>query len=211
MQHFSNAQSVSKPRGEYSAEHLRPRPETRAEFFDPLWTQYCAAIERGDVAERDRVAALMRPYQYKVSEDDTFSNLITLAGKDDLLNKYLKGSSYTQSIRMGLKGTGTAVVGDTQVSHAGWLEQGLLNAPTYAGSRPSITMGSAVSGVSVSPSQAFAITSTGTVFGCFINNGGSPTIDDTSGVLFSAGDFGGGSKAVANGDTLNITYTLAAT
>jgi hypothetical protein len=61
---------------------------------------------------------------------------------------------------------------------------------------------------SASPTQAFAITSTGTVFGCFINNGGSATKDDTTGILFSAGDFSGGSRAVINGDTLNATYTL---
>jgi hypothetical protein len=61
----------------------------------------------------------------------------------------------------------------------------------------------------VSPTQAFAITSSGTVAGCFINNGGSATKDDTTGVLFSAGDFTGGSKIVANLDTLNVVYTLS--
>lgn len=138
---------------------------------------------------------------------DVIHNLVTTAGKNDLLDKYLKGSAYTQTIRMGLKGAGTAVVGDTQASHAAWAEQGLANAPTYTGNRKDVVMGTAAAGSSVSPVQAFAITSSGTVAGCFINNGGSATKDDTSGILYSAGDFSGGSKVVSNGDTLNVTWT----
>src|SRR5665213_1671426 len=95
-------------------------------------------------------------------------NIVTTAGKNDLLNKYLTGSAYTQTIRMGLKGTGTAVVGDTQASHASWSEVGLANAPTYTGSRKSVAMGTSTVDSSVSPAQVFAITSTGTVAGCFI-------------------------------------------
>lgn len=140
---------------------------------------------------------------------DHIDNLVTTLGKNDLLDKYLKGAAYTQTIRMGLKGTGAAVVGDTQASHVSWLEQGLANLPTYTGNRKDVVMGAASAGSSVSPVQAFAITGTGTVFGCFINNGGTTAIDNATGVLFSAGDFSGGSKAVANGDTLNVTYSLA--
>jgi hypothetical protein len=140
---------------------------------------------------------------------DHINNLVTTVGKNDILDKYLAGSAYTQTVVMGLKGTGTAVVGDTQASHAGWLEQGLANAPTYTGNRKAVTFSAASAGSKVSTVQAFAITSSGTVFGCFINNGGSSTKDDTTGVLFSAGDFSGGSKAVTNGDTINVTYTLS--
>jgi hypothetical protein len=195
-------------RGMYHVEGLKPRADAIPEF-ERLWNIMCAAILDGD---EDRAAGLrkqMRPLQYRAWQD-VIHNVITTVGGNDLLDKYLKGSAYTQTIRMGLKGTGTAVVGDTQASHAGWLEQGLANAPTYTGNRPSITMGSASAKSSVSPAQAFAITSTGTVFGCFINNGGSATKDDTTGILFSAGDFSGGSKAVVNLDTLNVIYTLNA-
>lgn len=139
---------------------------------------------------------------------DTIKNLVTTVGKNDLLDKYLKGSAYTQTIRMGLKGTGSAAAGDAQASHAGWSEVGLANAPTYSGGRQSVTMGSASSGSSVSPTQSFSMTGSGTVAGCFINNGGSATIDNTTGILFSAGDFTGGSKTVTSGDTINVTYTL---
>lgn len=142
---------------------------------------------------------------------DVIDNLVTTVGKNDALDKYLAGSSYSATPRMGLKGTGSAAAGDTQASHAGWLEQGLANAPTYTGNRPSPSWSAASAGSkATSAAVSFAITSTGTVFGVFINNGGSATKDDTTGVLFSAGDFSGGSRAVINGDTLNITYTLAA-
>src|SRR5678816_2273646 len=51
---------------------------------------------------------------------DTIKNLVTTVGKNDFLDKYLLGSAYTQTIRMGLAGAGTKAVGDTQASHAGW-------------------------------------------------------------------------------------------
>lgn len=145
----------------------------------------------------------------KVKWVEEFDNVVTTVGKNDILDKYLKGSAYTQTIRMGLKGTGTAAAGDTMSSHAGWSEVGGTNAPAYTGNRKDVTMGSASSGSSVSPSQSFAITSSGTVAGCFIVNGGSATKDDTTGVLFSAGDFSS-SRSVVNGDTVNVTYTLNA-
>jgi hypothetical protein len=196
--------------GEYRVEHLRPIPEKMAEFM-PLWDARNAAIERGDKAEEDRLSALMRPLQHEASPTEVFHNLINTVGKNDLLDKYLLGSSYTQTIRMGLKGAGSAAAGDTQASHAGWTERGGTNAPAYTGNRKDVTMGSAAAGVSTSPTQAFAITSSGNVDGCFINNGGSATKDNTTGVLFSAGDFTGGAKTVANLDTLNVVYTLTAT
>lgn len=137
-------------------------------------------------------------------------NLVTTVGKNDILDKYLAGAAYTQTIVMGLKGAGAAANGDTQASHGGWLEVGLANAPTYTGNRQAPAFSAAAAGVkATSAANSFAITSAGTVAGCFINNGGSSTKDNTTGVLFSAGDFSGGSKAVTGGDTLNVTYSLA--
>jgi hypothetical protein len=111
---------------------------------------------------------------------------------------------------MGLKGAGAQVAGDTQASHAGWLEVGLANAPVYSGNRKDVTMGAAAAGVSVSPGQVFTFTGAGTVAGAFTNNGGSATIDNTTGVLFSAGDFTGGAQPVIATNTLTVTYTLSA-
>lgn len=205
---------MNQPRivhGEYGIEHLRCTPGHEEQFW-PLFEARNVAIEAEDAAERDRLTAAMREHQSVIYEE-AFPNIVTDVGSKDLLDKYFKGSAYTQTIRMGLKATGTAVVGDTQASHASWLEQGLANAPTYTGNRPSITMNAATGAgagarSSASPTTAFAITSTGTVAGCFMNNGGAATKDDTTGILFSAGDFTGGTRAVISGDTLNVTYTL---
>lgn len=196
------------PRGRFEAVCVGP-VESRREEYVAVRDRLAGAQAANDAAVIERLLAELAAIPTEEKWQDHINNLVTTVGKNDLLDKYLKGAAYTQTIRMGLKGTGTAVVGDTQASHAGWLEQGLANAPTYTGNRPSVTMGAAAAGSSVSPVQAFAITSSGTVFGCFINNGGSATKDDTTGVLFSAGDFSGGSKAVTNGDTINVTYTLS--
>jgi len=206
---MNQVQKVYRPvKGEFEVQHLIPHPDHLDEFW-PLFEARNKAIEAGDSAEEARLTEEMRPFQIL---DGTYhaENIVTDVGLNDILDKYLKGSAYTQSIVMGLKGTGTAVAGDTQASHAGWLEQGLANAPTYTGNRKSVTMSTPSGKSSNSGTQAFAITSSGTVFGCFINNGGSTTKDSTTGVLFSAGDFSGGSVAVINGSTLNVVYTLNA-
>jgi len=202
---------VNKPvKGEYTVSHLRPRPECMDAFM-PLWDARNAAAAKGDTETEARLTEEMRPLQFEASPTETFENVLLDVGKNDLLDKYLKGSTYTQTIRMGLKGTGTPNAGDTQASHGTWLEQGLANAPTYTGNRKDVVMGAAAAKVSTSPTQAFAITGSGTVYGCFINNGGAATKDDTTGILFSAGDFSGGQKVVANLDTLNVVYTLTVT
>ena len=144
---------------------------------------------------------------------DTFHNLTTNVGRASLLDAYL-GNAAAGAIVMGLKGTGTAVVADTQASHASWLEVGATNAPTYSGTRKTPTFAAAtVANPSVKATSAavvFTMTGSGTVAGAFINVGGSSTIDNTTGILFSAGDFTAGSKTVTSGDTINVTYTLSA-
>jgi hypothetical protein len=112
---------------------------------------------------------------------------------------------------MGLKGVGTADVADTQASHATWNEVGGTNAPTYTGNRKTPVFGAATGGVkTTSAAVVFAMTGSGTVAGCFINIGGSATKDDTTGTLFSAGDFTAGNKVVTSGDTLSVTYAATA-
>ena len=144
---------------------------------------------------------------------DTFKNLTTNVGRANMLNSYF-GNTGGGAIVMGLKGTGTAAYGDTQASHITWLEVGNANAPTYSGTRKTPSFSSATTAdpsvLSTSSAVTFAMTSSGTVAGAFINVGGSSTIDSTTGILFSAGDFTAGSKIVASGDTINVSYTLSA-
>jgi len=128
-------------------------------------------------------------------------NVVTTAGKTSILDTYLKGSAYTATWYAGLKGTGTAVVGDTLASHAGWTE-----ATPYSGNRPAITWGTTTSGSNTSSTIAYTINATATVAGAFtstVNTG-------TSGTLYNAADFSA-SRAVASGDTLNVTITLSIT
>jgi hypothetical protein len=144
---------------------------------------------------------------------ETFKNLTTNVGRANLMNSYF-GNTGGGAIVMGLKGTGTAAYTDTQSSHAGWLEVGNANAPTYSGTRKTPAFSAATSAnpsvLATSAAVTFSMTSSGTVAGAFINVGGTSAIDNTTGVLFSAGDFTAGSKTVASGDTINVSYTLSA-
>jgi len=144
---------------------------------------------------------------------DVIENLTTNVGRASLNDAYL-GNTAAGAVVMGLKGTGSAAYGDTQSSHAGWLEVGGTNAPTYSGTRktPAFSASTVANPAVKSTSAAvvFTMTGSGTVAGAFINVGGSSTVDNTTGVLFSAGDFTAGSKTVTSGDTINVTYTLSA-
>ena len=141
---------------------------------------------------------------------DEITNIVTTVGRNFTLDTTL-GNTAGGAVVMGLKGTGTAVAADTQSSHASWLEVGGTNAPTYSGSRPTPSFSAASAGSKATSSAvSFSMTGTGTVAGCFINIGGSATIDNTTGTLFSAGDFSS-AKAVVNGDTIAVTYTATLT
>jgi hypothetical protein len=144
----------------------------------------------------------------KLKWKDEIKNLVTTVGKNDMLDKYLAGSSWTTgTVYMGLKGAGSAAAGDTMSSHAGWSE---LNASASSGVRQSVSFSAASSGSKATSSAvAWSITGSATVAGCFIVVGGASTNGNTTGVLFSAGDFSGGSRAVVNGDTLNVTYSAS--
>lgn len=140
----------------------------------------------------------------EVKWSETFRNLVTTAGKTDLVDKYFKGSTYTAAWYMGLKGTGTAAVGDTMSSHAGWSEITAYS----AGTRPAITFGTTSSGSNTATAVSFSINGTATVAGAFVGN--DSTKSGTTGTLYSAGDFAS-SRSVVSGDTLNVTLTVSAT
>ena len=125
-------------------------------------------------------------------------NLVTSAGKNDVLDKYFKGSSYTASWNLGLKGTGSAAAGDTLASHSGWSE-----VTPYSGNRPSITFGTTSGGSNTASTVTYSINATATVAGAFICSAAS----GTSGTLYNAVDFSS-SRSVQSGDTLNVTPTV---
>jgi len=146
----------------------------------------------------------------KVKWEEGFDNLVTTVGKNCMLDTNFANSA-GGAVVMGLKSTGTAVVANTQTSHASWTEVGYTgNDPIYTGNRQTPSFAAAAAGSKAATALTFAITSTGTVAGCFINIGGSATKGDTSGVLFSAGDFSS-SKSVVSGDSIAVTYTATLT
>ena len=157
----------------------------------------------------------------KLKWEDVIDNLVVAVGKELMLDTLLSGSGYTASVLMGLVGSSpTFSASDTQASHAGWSEVGGTNAPAYSGVRKtpvfgtSTSTGSTPSNVTTkatSSAVTFTFTSSGTVGGCFINLNGSSTQDNTTGVLYSAGAFTGGSKTVDSTDQLNVTYSTTAT
>lgn len=147
---------------------------------------------------------------------DTFDNVVTTVGKNLALDTFLAGSTYTVTgPYMGLISSSSysaVAAGDAMNSHAGWLEAGNANAPTYTAPRKTCAWSAAGGGSkSLSAALSFAITGSGTVKGCFIvyGPGASATIDNTGGTLYSAGLFTGGDKVVGNGDTLNVSYTAS--
>jgi hypothetical protein len=158
--------------------------------------------------------------------EDNAPNLVTAVGKQALMDYYFGatgtgGGTASGANYLGLcAGTATYTAADTMSSHT-WLEAGLSNAPTYTGNRQSPSW-SAASSSGTTPNNittktatalTFSITGSGTVIGCFINSGASAsaTKDTTTGILYSAGSFTGGSKTVINGDTLAVTYSTTAT
>ena len=130
---------------------------------------------------------------------ELIKNLVTTEGKNDILDKYFKGSAYTAAWYLGLKGTGSAAAGDTLASHSGWSE-----VTPYSGNRPAITFGTTSSGSNTATAVSYSINATATVAGAFL----SSVNTGTSGKLYSAGDFAA-SRSVVSGDTLNVTPTVS--
>jgi hypothetical protein len=145
---------------------------------------------------------------------EVIDNVVATVGKNLMLDTAFAGSAYTVTgPYMGLISStsySAVAAGDTMVSHAGWLEAGGTNAPTYSGNRKTAVWSAAASGAkALSAALSFGITSTGTVKGAFLcyGSGASATKDNTGGTLWSAGTFTTGDKAVVNGDTLNCNYS----
>lgn len=147
---------------------------------------------------------------------DVAHNTVVTVGKNQMLDAALAGSAYTVTGPfMGLISSvsfSAISAADTMASHAGWTEAGVTNAPTYSGTRKTAAWSAASAGAkALSSALSFAITGTGTIKGAFLNYGSAATnaIDATVGTLFSAGLFTGGDRAVINGDTVNVSYSVS--
>lgn len=150
-------------------------------------------------APRIRYAAVCLDADGNVKWEEDFENLVTTAGRTDIVDKYLKGSAYTAAWFLGLKGAGTPTASDTLASPGAWS----IVTP-YSGNRPAITWGTTSSGSNTASAVAFSINATATVAGAFV----CTVASGTSGILYSVGDFAA-SRSVASGDTLNVTPTIS--
>lgn len=140
----------------------------------------------------------------QVKWSDQIKNLVVTVGKNDLLDKYFSGTSYTAAWYLGLINSGGSYSAtDTMALHGGWTE----NTGYAAATRPAPSWGSASAGSKATTATAFSINASGTIGGAFLTT--DNTKGGTAGILYSAGNFTGGNRTVANGDTLNVTYTAS--
>jgi hypothetical protein len=137
------------------------------------------------------------------------SNLVVNVGLQYMAGVALTSTTQVTTWYIGLYGaaaSNTPAATDTLAIHGGWTE-----ITPYAGSRPAATFAAATNANpsvvtnSASPTS-YSINTTATVGGAFLCSVAS----GTSGTLFSAADFQApGDRSVANGDTLNVTYTFS--
>ena len=139
---------------------------------------------------------------------EQIKNLVVTAGKNFMLDTTFSGTTYSAAWYLGLvdgASSPTYNAADTMSSHAGWTELTDYSEST----RPAPTWSSASSGSKATTATSFSINGSGTVAGAFMTT--DNTKSGTTGTLFSAGNFSGGSRTVASGDTLNVTYTATLT
>lgn len=156
--------------------------------------------------------------------EEKFPNLVVAAGKQLMLDTLLKGSSYTVvGPYLGLtKVSLTPAATDTMTTLVTTNAAEFINY-TVGGSavRGTAVFASATSSGStpsnVTTSTAASITYTitgagGTVYGCFLvtGSGASSTQSNTSGTLYSEGNFTT-AKVTTAGDTVSVTYSTTAT
>ena len=141
--------------------------------------------------------------------EDEIVNLITTAGKNNMLDNHLAGSAYTAAWFMGLvdgAATPTYAAADTMASHAGWTE----NVGYSQGTRPALSWNSAAAGSkALSAPASFSTNASGTIAGAFVASNSAKS--GATGVLYSVGAFTGGNQPVSNNGTLTVSYTSTLT
>lgn len=139
-------------------------------------------------------------------------NLVVNVGLQYMAGTALDGSTARITTwYIGLYGAGSSnnpAASDTMSSHAGWTEN-----TTYSNAtRPAATFAVATTAnpsvvTNTANKASYTINGTSTIGGAFLTS--DNTKGGTTGTLFSASDFTGGDRSVANGDTLQVTYQFS--
>lgn len=215
--------------GVYRFACLRPVPARLDEFIalrDRL-AQLLRDGQRRAWGEIDALRQRLADIPREQAWEDSWviaPNLVTTEGKNAALTHLLKGSAYTASNVLGLiEDTGYSAVGASNTAASitaaggGSPTNGWNEAPSSTlSARGTPSFGSASSGsLATSSAVALSISATDTIKGAFLlirssaGTAPSTTVGNTSGALYSAGLFSGGDRSVANGDTLNVSYTAS--
>jgi hypothetical protein len=206
----------AKATGKYFVRHLRPLAGKMAEYLD-ICGKIEKALEAGQLFLAENLEAVKTGLMYDVCEPELADNVTCDEGVRAMLTNALKGSAYTAVNYMGLissvsYGAGP-VAGDTMASHAGWLEAGTTNAPTFAARLAPAFGTAATRTMPQSATTNFTMTGAGTVKGAFLAikdaAGVAPTSAalNTSGAMWSAGTFT--DKVVQANDVIQVTYSTS--
>lgn len=201
------------------AEYIALRDELAAQLRDRAASVRYALDARIERLRHDLAAI---PLELKWAEG--FANTVVTEGKNAALTHFLKGSTYTASQVLGLiEDTGYSAISATNTAANitaagggsptnGWNE---AQSSTFA-TRGSPSFGTASAGaLATSSAVSCSIIATDTIKGAFLlcrsaaGTAPTTTVGNTNGALYSAGLFTGGDRSVANGDTLNVTYTAS--
>lgn len=214
--------------GMYAVFGWRPTPARLDEYIalrDTLSALMASPVVRASALhEIEVIRARLAEIPQELLFEDRFCNLVTTEGKNALLTHALKGSTYTASQALGLiEDTGyTAVAAGNTAANitavgGGSPANGWNEAPVgTCAARQTPSFGTAGSGSLAASATSHSILATDTIKGAFLvcrsvaGTAASTTVGATTAALYSAGLFSGGDKAVANGDTLQVTYTASA-
>lgn len=142
----------------------------------------------------------------KLKWTDRVHNIIPNAALDNILNVYYAAATQTTTFYMGMVDNAAFsafAAADTMASHTGWTESTACSNSV----RPTWTPGAA-SGQSIANGTqvTFTINATATIKGFFLTT--VNTLGGTTGTLNATAALSS-AQAVANGDSLKVTYTIA--
>jgi hypothetical protein len=137
-------------------------------------------------------------------------NLVMTLGKTEMLAVSMKGSATTVAPFMGLISSinFTQIQASDTLGVAGWNEAGAAYAPVFS-NRATVSFSAPVNGeITTASPCSFTMTAGGTIQGVFqVNYGATNAIEDTAGVLFSAGELAT-PQSVNAGDVVSVVYSL---